>query len=160
MSDFTIREVNENDKKWIIQLIEDEWASTRIVTRGIVHNTENLLGLIAIKNKKRVGLLTYNIKGNDCEIISLNSLIKGVGIGSMLIQKMTEIATNIGCKRIWVITTNDNSEALRFYQIRGFKIKAIYIDSIKKSRELKPELPLLGMDDIEIRDEIELEKEL
>jgi len=160
MNDFTIREVNENDKKWIIQLMEDEWASTRIITRGIVHNTENLPGLIAIQNKKRIGLLIYNVKDYDCEIISLNSLIKGVGIGSALIQKMIEISIKGDCKRIWVITTNDNTEALRFYQMRGFKIKAFYIDAIKKSRQLKPELPLLGIDGIEIRDEIELEKEL
>lgn len=160
MNDFTIREVNQNDKKWIIQLMEDEWTSTRIVSRGTVHNAENLPGLIAIQNKKRVGLLTYNIKDYECEIISLNSIKKRVGIGSALIQRMIEIAIKRSCKRIWVITTNDNTEALRFYQMRGFKIKALYIDAIKKSRQLKPELPLLGIDGIEIRDEIELEKEL
>jgi ribosomal protein S18 acetylase RimI-like enzyme len=160
MNDFSIREVKENDKKWIIQLMEDQWASTLIISRGIVHNTENLPGLIAIQNKKRVGLLTYNVKDYDCEIVSLNSIKKRVGIGSALIQRMIEIAIKRGCKRIWVITTNDNTEALRFYQMRGFKIKAVYFDAIKKSRELKPELPLLGIDDIEIKDEIELEKEL
>ncbi|MFX1358451.1 MAG: GNAT family N-acetyltransferase [Promethearchaeota archaeon] len=160
MKDLTILEVNENDKKWIIQLMEDQWASTRVITRGNVHNTEELPGLIAVQNNMRLGLLIYNIKDFDCEIVSLNSLVKRKGIGSALIQRVIKIATKRSCKRIWVITTNDNTEALRFYQMRGFKIKAVYIDAVKKSRQLKPELPLLGIDNIEIRDEIELEKEL
>jgi GNAT superfamily N-acetyltransferase len=160
MNNFSIREVNENDKKWIKQFIEHEWASNRIITRGIVHYPERLPGLIAIKNKNPVGLLTYNIKDNECEIVSLNSLKEGLGIGSALIERLMKIANKQGCKRLWIITTNDNTEALRFYQIKGFKIKAIYIDEIKKSRLLKPEIPLRGLYDIEIRDEIELEKEI
>ncbi|MFX0059592.1 MAG: GNAT family N-acetyltransferase [Candidatus Hodarchaeota archaeon] len=160
MNNLVVRKAIENDRNWVIQLIKDEWASTRIITRDIVHNIENLPGLIAVQDNERLGLLIYNIKNKECEIITLNSIIEGVGIGTALIYKLEEIATKKDCTRIWVITTNDNTDALRFYQMKGFKIKKIYIDAIKKSRELKPELPLLGMNYIEIRDEIELEKNL
>ncbi|MFX1558389.1 MAG: GNAT family N-acetyltransferase, partial [Promethearchaeota archaeon] len=98
MKDLTILEVNENDKKWIIQLMEDQWASTRVITRGNVHNTEELPGLIAVQNNMRLGLLIYNIKDFDCEIVSLNSLVKRKGIGSALIQRVIKIATKRSCK--------------------------------------------------------------
>jgi len=58
---------------------------------------------------------------------------------------------------MFLITTNDNTHALRFYQNRNFVIAAIHINAIEKSRQLKPEIPLTGADGIPIRDEIELE---
>ncbi|HEX7715028.1 MAG TPA: GNAT family N-acetyltransferase, partial [Bacillota bacterium] len=61
------------------------------------------------------------------------------------------------CQRLWLITTNDNLAAIRFYQLRGFVLVALHRDAIAQSRKLKPEIPLRGIDGIPIRDEIELE---
>lgn len=107
-----------------------------------------------------MGLLTYNIENEECEIITLNSLIENIGIGTYLLRSLESFMQSKKVKRIWVITTNDNLDALRFYQKKGFRIKAIYTDAIKESRKLKPEIPILGFYDIEIRDEIEIEKKL
>ncbi|MEM6284414.1 MAG: GNAT family N-acetyltransferase, partial [Chloroflexota bacterium] len=60
----------------------------------------------------------------------------------------------------WLITSNDNTPALRYWQKRGFEIIAVHRDAITEARRLKPEIPLVGMDDIPIRDEIELEMRL
>jgi hypothetical protein len=139
-------------------LINDVWASTRIISKGKVHDTNELPGIIAIHKNHRVGLLIYKIVGNECEIVSLNSLKENVGIGTALLKEIERISTLKGCKRLWVITTNDNIDALHFYQKKGFKIAAIHLDAPEQSRRLKPEIPLLGSNDIEIRDEIELEK--
>ncbi len=155
-----IRLVEEDDRKWISQLVKEKWSSSRIVTRGRSHDIENLPGFIAIYKNEKVGLLIYNIKNGECEIITLNSLIEKIGIGTYLLRSLESFMQSKKVKRIWVITTNDNLDALRFYQKKGFRIKAIYIDSIKDSRKLKPEIPVLGFYDIEIRDEIELEKKL
>lgn len=155
-----VRPVKMNDKEWITLLLSDEWASTRVVTRGKMYNVENLPGFIAVYKNKKVGLLTYNIINDECEIITLNSLKENIGVGTVLLRAIEDIAILNGCNRLWVITTNDNTKALHFYQMKGFKIKAIYPDAIKESRCLKPEIPLLGIDNIEIRDEIELEKKL
>lgn len=138
--------------------MKEEWASTRIVTKGKVHLTENLPGFIVIYKKRRVGLITYNIIDEECEIVSLNSLIKNSGIGTILLDSLEHIAKSRGCKRIWLITTNDNVEALRFFQLKGYYIKEININAVSNSRKLKPEIPFLGLYNIEIRDEIELEK--
>jgi RimJ/RimL family protein N-acetyltransferase len=68
-----------------------------------------------------------------------------------------QAAHQAGCRRLWLITTNDNTAALRFYQRRGFTLAAIHCDAVSRSRQIKPEIPLIGNDGIPIRDEIELE---
>ncbi len=103
------------------------------------------------------GLITYIIENDNCEIVSLNSLIEGKGIGTRLVDAVKTIARENNCRRIWLIETNDNTHALHFYQKRGFRLKAIYPDAIEISRNLKTEIPLTGNDGIPIRDELELE---
>lgn len=153
-----VRPLNQSNHKWAMGLINDVWGSTRIVSKGKVHDTNELPGIVAIHKNNRVGLLIYNIVGNECEIVSLNSLKENIGIGTALLKEIERISALKGCKRLWVITTNDNIDVLRFYQKKGFKIVAIHLGALEKSRRLKPEIPFLGSNDIEIRDEIELEK--
>ena len=158
MRDIKIRSLEVNDKEWLKRLIISEWASIKVVTRGKVHFVDKLPGYVAIQDNEKRGLITFRISKDECEIITLNSIKDNIGIGTALLEELENYASSKGCKRLWVITTNDNTNALRFYQIKGFEIKAIYVDVIKKSRKLKPEIPLRGIYDIEIRDEIELEK--
>jgi N-acetylglutamate synthase-like GNAT family acetyltransferase len=101
--------------------------------------------------------VTYRLEGDECEVITLNSLIGGMGVGSALIEAIREVAVSAGCKRLWLITTNDNLAALSFYQKRGFVLVAVYRNVLEQSRRLKPEIPLVGMDGIPLRDELELE---
>ncbi len=78
-------------------------------------------------------------------------------IGTALIDAVKDVATMAHCKRLWLITANDNMAALRFYQKRGFLLVAVYRNAVEQSRRLKPEIPLVGIDGIPLRDEIELE---
>jgi DNA-3-methyladenine glycosylase I len=105
-------------------------------------------------------LVTYRIEGEACEIVSLDSTIETIGIGSALIQAVRDTAASAGCKRLWLVTTNDNMAALRFYQKRGFVLVAVHRNALDESRRLKPEIPLVGIDGIPLRDEIELELSL
>lgn len=107
-----------------------------------------------------MGLVTYRIDGSECEIVTLDSAIEGMGIGSGLISAVKSAAMSAKCHRIWLITTNDNTPALRFYQKIGFVLVAVYPKSIEQSRKLKPEIPMIGLDGIPLRDEIELEMPL
>ena len=157
MSAFQIRELNKNDKDWVIELLTEHWGSARVVSRGRVHQADALPGFVAIHGCKPAGLITYNIEGKECEITTMNSIVEKMGIGTALIDTMKAVAGEKGCKRLWLITTNDNTHALRFYQKYGFKISAIHVNAIEQSRKIKPEIPLTGNDDIPIRDEIELE---
>jgi len=84
----------------------------------------------------------------------------GVGAGTALIEAVGQLARQQGCTRLWVITTNDNVDALRFYQRRGFCLVAVHRGAVDRSRaRLKPEIPAVGAYGIPLRDEIELEKQ-
>ncbi len=65
-----------------------------------------------------------------------------------------------GCRRLHVVTTNDNVDALRFYQKRGFVLCELRRDAITAGRRLKPTIPWLGTYGIPLRDELELERVL
>ncbi len=157
MDKFQIRPLTEDDRTWAAALIKEWWAGPKIVTRGKVHYPHNYPGFIAIKNKKPVGLITYNIVGKKYEVVTMNSLVEKIGIGSALLDAVKEVAKKAGCQLLWLITTNDNTHALKFYQKYGLVLVAVHRNAIEKSRRLKPEIPLTGNDDIPIRDEIELE---
>jgi len=138
-------------------LLEERWLSTDIVTRGRVHRADALPGFAATLDDTPVGLVTYHIEDDACEIITLNSLVERWGIGSALIEAVREAAVAAGCSRLWLISTNDNQAALCFYQRKGFSVVAVYHDALEESRRLKPEITLLGMGDIPLLDEMELE---
>jgi N-acetylglutamate synthase-like GNAT family acetyltransferase len=157
MTGYTIRTIQESDQQQIAEILKEYWGTPKIISRGVAHNADLLPGFIAFANGRIIGVLTYMIVGDSCEIVTLNSLRENIGIGNALIFEAQRAAKVLGCKKLWLITTNDNLSAIRFYQKRGFKIAAIHVGAIEKSRQLKPEIPLLGNDDIPIRDEIEIE---
>lgn len=157
MATFQIRPLNKGDRDWIARLLEEHWHSAKIVTCGRIHYADELPGFIAVQEDKPVGLVTYRIDGDECEIITMNSLVEGVGIGVALLDAVKDIAASAKCKRLWLITTNDNTAALRFYQKRGFSLVAVHRNALEQSRRLKPEIPLVGTNGILLRDEIELE---
>jgi ribosomal protein S18 acetylase RimI-like enzyme len=157
MADFEIRTLTTDDRAWANRLIEEHWGSVKIVTRGKVHDASTLAGFVAIKDGQRAGVVTYLIEADQCELVSLNSLVEGMGIGTALTDAVRVAAAAAGCWRLWLITTNDNLAAVRFYQKRGFRLAALHRDALEETRRLKPTLPLTGIDGIPLRDEIELE---
>ena len=94
------------------------------------------------------------------EVTSLDSLRAGKGIGTTLINKVVEEARVKECQRVFLITTNDNLNALGFYQRRGFELSKLYRGVLSESRKIKPGIPLIGENNIPLRDEIELELSL
>lgn len=128
-----------------------------MIVRGRVYRPEQLEGFVIEDGDEWVGLITFASEGDECEVTSLDSLREGRGLGSMLIDKAIEEARLRGCRRLFLITTNDNLHALGFYQKRGFEIVAIYRGAVNESRKRKPSIPQVGMNGIPLRDEIELE---
>ncbi len=157
MKPFGIEPVDEKHREWIRTIMQQHWFSAEVVTRGRIHHAGELPGFVAVQEDQPVGLVTYHLDGNECELVSLNSLPEGIGIGSALVEAVKNVAVSARCKRVWVITTNDNLPAVRFYQKRGFTLVAVHRNALEHSRKLKPEIPLIGIDGIPIRDEIELE---
>ena len=157
---FDITEIGEPDRSPVSKFISESWGSVLSVSRGKVHDTSTLPGFVCKEHDKIIGLLTYNIENDECEIVTLDSKISNKGLGTSLLNRVIEKAKLKKCKRIWLITTNDNSNAIRFYQKRGFEWIGFYKDVMKEYRRLKPEIPEFGNDNIPIKHEIEFEYRL
>lgn len=153
----TVVPVVEAYTPWLGELLAREWGSARIVSRGKGHNALALPGFVALWEEHPAGAITYEITGSECEVVTLNSVREGKGLGSALLAAVREAAVRAGCRRLWLVTTNDNVDALSFYQKRGFRLVAVHREAITAARKQKPGIPLIGRHGIEIRDEIELE---
>jgi GNAT superfamily N-acetyltransferase len=157
----TIRPTTKADSAFIRKFMQDHWGDETVFVHGAVYRPEELDGFIAEVGRSRaVGLATYVVKGDSCELVTLNSRLEGEGIGTALVQAVADAGSNAGCNRLWCVTTNDNFPALTFYQKRGLRIAAVYPGAVERARMLKPTIPLYGIESVPIRDEIELEIQL
>jgi len=156
----TYRALQEGDRSWLANLLQENWGGGTMVTHAQVHSADRLPGFVALAADQPVGVVLYHLDGTQCEIVLLHSLRERTGIGTTLLEKVRHVAHSAGCRRIWLITTNDNTAAMRYYQKRGFHLVAVYQDALKASRVLKPTIPLIRIDGIPLRDEIELEIDL
>jgi GNAT superfamily N-acetyltransferase len=153
----TVRRIVDDDRPWAAAFLRERWGGSGIVTRGRMHNADRLPGFVALRAGDRVGLATCRAESDACELVSLDSLAEGCGVGSMLVRAVCDWARTQGCHRVWLITTNDNWPAMRFYLKRGFVFVAVYRGAIIEARRLKPEIAVTGFDGIPITDEIEME---
>ncbi len=154
------RRLTPNDLPRLRQFWAEHWGGEEMVTRGNVYRPEQLEGFVIEDGDEWLGLLTHFIENGECEITSLDSLREGQGIGTKLLNAIVEEARKQNCKRVFLITTNDNLNALGFYQKRGFELVAVHRGAVNESRKIKPSIPLIGMNNIPLRDEIELELNL
>jgi ribosomal protein S18 acetylase RimI-like enzyme len=135
------------------------WNLVRVARRGVLDRPLEHPALIAEEGEQLIGLLTYVVDGTQCEVLTLHVDEGRRGVGTALIAEVKNVAARAGCKRLWVITTNDNVDALRFYQRRGFRLVSLHPGAVDESRSrLKPEIPTLGDHGIPLRDELELEQ--
>jgi ribosomal protein S18 acetylase RimI-like enzyme len=156
----TIRERVPADEPAVRAFLE-RWHSARAARRGRLEHPLEHPAFVAEENGRLLGVLTYVVDGRECEILTLHADERGRGVGTALIEAVRERAASSGCTRLWLITTNDNVDALRFYQRRGFRLAALHCGAVDDSRaRLKPEIPQTGDHGIPIRDEIELALEL
>jgi len=137
--------------------IAASWSGPLIVSRGVLHDTREQEGFAAVADGAVVGFVLYHIADGECELTVLESMCEKQGIGGALIHTAAEAAKKAGCRRIWLVTTNDNTHAIRFYQRRGLSLCAVHWDAMDEARVLKPQIPLLGEDDIPLRHEFEFE---
>jgi ribosomal protein S18 acetylase RimI-like enzyme len=158
--DINTRLIKKSDSPWIAKLLTERWGSTEIVTRARVHRASRLLGFLAELDGKPSGLLIYNIEAGECEIISLDSLSEGRGVGIALLQAVEDMALSHACKRLWLITTNDNTHAIDYYQKRGFTLVAIHKGAVSRARVVKSEIPTHNQEGVPIEDEWEFERPL
>jgi ribosomal protein S18 acetylase RimI-like enzyme len=149
------------DREWIISTLEERWGSSVIVAKDRECDAANIEALIANgASGERIGLLTYRISDDGLEVVTLDSIRPGTGIGTALLARATEIAQGVAVPRLWLITTNDNLGAIGFYESRGLRIVAVHKGAVDRARLLKASIPVVSDGGIELHDEIELELDL
>jgi ribosomal protein S18 acetylase RimI-like enzyme len=136
-------------------------GSPRAVGHGTVFLPGELPGFLAERDGHAVGLLTYEVRGDTLEVVSIDAFPARSGAGTALLDEAVRAARDDhGCRRAVLTTTNDNVEALRFYQRRGFRLAALRPGAVDAARALKPEIPAMGAFGIPLRDELDLEREV
>jgi GNAT superfamily N-acetyltransferase len=155
-----VRAATPEDHGWVVGVLTDRWGATGVVSRGELHDASALPAFVALDGDERVGLLTYHLADGELEVVTLDALRASAGVGTALLEAVRARARAEGCRRLWLITSNDNLKALRFYQKRGLRLVAVHAGALDRARELKPGIPALGDDGIAVHDEIELEDDL
>jgi len=153
-----VRRATTDDRTFIAEVVVGEFASTKVVSRGRVHEDASQLDGFVVENDGRpIGCaLWYEVDG-DAELVAIATTYRGAGAGTALLDAVVEHARSSNWSRLWLITTNDNTDALRLYQRAGWDWVGWYRDGVTDARSLKPELPLGGAHGIPIRHELELE---
>ncbi len=157
MNEISIRLTTPDDTSQIKELMNKYWGGEPLVIRAKNYYPSKLEGIFAFSQEEIIGFLFFDVQGESCEIIVFEVFKKFRGTGTKMLEKIKDIANDKGCNRIFLMTSNDNLDALRFYQRRGFHICTIHFDSVKESRKLKPGIPMIGDHGIPMRDEIDLE---
>ena len=151
------KRINSRNRKLINAFIKQHWYTTTMIIRGKEIDMTKTDGFYFSEGENIIGLITYIVYDNILEITSLDSLLENQGIGSKLVETVIHEAKEKKFQKIVLITTNDNINAIRFYQKRGFDMVHLFRNALDISRKLKPEIPLIGENSIPLRHEIEFE---
>jgi ribosomal protein S18 acetylase RimI-like enzyme len=152
-----IRPLSEADHDWVEGLIRERWGDEIVVGRGKIWKPAELPGFAAFDGDRCVGLVTYELDGEACEIVSIDALKEGEGIGTKLLEAVVSAARAARCRRVQLLTTNNNLRALAFYQKRGFRLVGLVPGAIDAERKRKPSIPEVDSAGLPIRDELHLE---
>ncbi|HEY1572964.1 MAG TPA: GNAT family N-acetyltransferase [Pseudonocardiaceae bacterium] len=159
MTGIDVRPAGSDDASYIHGTLADGFGDTVVVGHGEMIDAAAQPTLVAWRGDERVGLLTYRSHPDQtaCEIVTINTTTPGIGAGAALIDAVRERARRSGAVRLWLVTTNDNTHALRFYQRNGFDLTALSYDAVTLARALKPSIPEV-LDGIALRHELVLER--
>jgi ribosomal protein S18 acetylase RimI-like enzyme len=155
--EIAVREIEPSDRQWVRSFLGAHFGSTTVVSRKVVHQADDLPGFVGIYRGEPSALLTYCVMNGELEVVSLHAAIAGRGLGSRLLASVRERARELQCRRLWLITTNDNEPAIGFYTRWGMHLAAVHRGAIAESRKLKPEISHFGVGGRPIEDEIEFE---
>jgi ribosomal protein S18 acetylase RimI-like enzyme len=160
-ADVRVRELHDDERAWALAVLRESWGTeVTVYSDGREYRPAELPVLVAEVDGERAGFATYAVEGDTCELVTLNALTSGRGVGGALVEAVAEAGRAAGCKRVHLCTTNDNLPALRLYQRHGFALAALNRGAIAAMRERKPQIPATGNAGIPIRDELELERVL
>ena len=137
------------------------WGSV-VARLGELLDLDGLPAFVAEVGGRPAGLLTWrhDPERREVEVVGIEAWIRERGVGAVLLRAVRSEARARGAERLWLITNNDNLDALRFYQRRGWELVAVHVGGADRSREAKPSIPVVGDHGIPVHHEVELEHRL
>jgi GNAT superfamily N-acetyltransferase len=156
--EFEIRPIT--DRAFLDELLRLRWSGGALMLRGKIVHPKDVEALAAYHDGRLSGVATWRLEGPVIYLATLNNITEQRGVGVALLEAVMKLGRQKGSALMRVIVTNDNLNALGFYQRRGFRIVAVYPGAIDTIRTLLPNIPTMGANSIPIRDEIELEIDL
>ncbi|MCZ7425082.1 GNAT family N-acetyltransferase [Micromonospora sp. WMMA1949] len=161
MASIRVRQARDDDRDALTALHEREWGGPIVVVHDTRYDLRDLPALVAVDDSGGfAGALGYRVDADGLEVVSLAASAPGNGAGTALLAAADEAARAAGADRIWLVTTNDNLGALRFYQRRGLRIVAVDAGAVDRARAVKPTIPQVGADGIPLHDELRLARHL
>jgi 2-oxo-4-hydroxy-4-carboxy--5-ureidoimidazoline (OHCU) decarboxylase/GNAT superfamily N-acetyltransferase len=160
VADVHVRDFVASDRDWAEGLIAGASGGTAKLARlGELIDPLQLEGLVAELDGRPIGLATVQESpDHGMELVTLHAEPRGRGAGTALLETAWHVAAASGHPRLWLVTTNDNLDALHFYLRRGMRIARVHERAVERDRQLKPEIPPFNGDNgLPIRDLIELE---
>jgi GNAT superfamily N-acetyltransferase len=133
-----IRQLADADRPWLREMVDQEWGLPVVSISG-VYDPSDYPGFVVTEDGNRVGAATYRLTSETCELVTINAITPGKGIGSALLAAVKDVADDRGV-RLWLITTNENIRAIEFYQRRGMDMVALHRDFVHTVRQHKPSI--------------------
>ena len=155
------RPLADEDRPWALEVETESWGTPIVARLGELVDPTVLPGFVATLGGQRVGLVTYAVRGDACEVVTMRSLREGVGVGRALLDAVRDVAVAAGCRRLWLVPTNNNLRALAVYQRWGLDIVAFHRHAVDDARlRLKPSIAERDASGVPIAHELELELRL
>jgi GNAT superfamily N-acetyltransferase len=152
-----VRPLADADRPWVAAQCRRWFGSKTVAALGRLLRPDALDGLVAWESGRRVGAVAYREESGEAEVALLVADPPGGGGGTALLSALEARARERRWTRLWAVTTNDNTSALRFYQRRGWDLVALHREAVAADRLLKPEIPACGAGGIPVRHLLELE---
>jgi GNAT superfamily N-acetyltransferase len=150
-----VRLADESERAVAVDLLVREWGDPIVVRSQFypidecdIYIAGDLEGLAAVSGRDRP----------IAELVAINAFSRYQGIGSALLRSI--VGRLEGFETLRLTTTNDNLDALRFYQRRGFRLHGLRPGAVEAARAHKPTISAVGEHGIPIRDELDLTLQL
>lgn len=155
-----VRDFAPADRSWAARLLGAYGGGVPHMARfGELLNPLEHEGIVAERDGRPVALLTVSESEKGLEVLTLHSDVEGIGAGSRLLETALRVAVASHAARLWLVTTNDNLRAIRWYLRRGMRVARVLPGGVDADRaSVKPEIPPTNPDNgLPIRDYVELE---
>jgi GNAT superfamily N-acetyltransferase len=152
-----VRSLTTADASWKRSVLEAGWGSTAVARLGELIDASELPGLVVEAEGERIGLATFALRPDGLEVVTIQALVEGQGVGRLLMDNLRDHGLEVGTPRLWLVTTNDNVRAFGFYQRWGMDLNRVVLGGVERSRGVKPTIPRVGAAGIPVRHELQFE---